>query len=47
MQKLADQPLTAAPNVFSEYHATVLAAEVLASYVHRNILCPKGGWCCI
>jgi hypothetical protein len=33
MQKLADQPLT--------------AAEVLASYIHRNILRPKGGWCCI
>jgi hypothetical protein len=47
MQKLADQALTTAPNVFSAYHATVLAAEVLASYVHRNILCPKGSECCI
>jgi hypothetical protein len=47
MQKLADQPLTAASIMLGEYHATVLAAEVLASYVHRNILCPKGGWCCI
>jgi hypothetical protein len=47
MQKLADQPLTATPIMLGEYHATVLAAEVLASYVHRNIQCPKGLECCI
>jgi hypothetical protein len=26
--------------------ATFLAAEVLASSVHRNILCPAGSGCC-
>jgi hypothetical protein len=47
MQKLADRPLAAASIMLGEYHATVLAAEVLASYVHRNILGPKGSECCI
>jgi hypothetical protein len=32
--------------MFGVYHATFLAAEVLASSVHRNILCPKGRRCC-
>ena len=45
-QKLPDHPLTAATNMFGEYHATFLAAEVLASSVHRNILCPTGRGCC-
>jgi hypothetical protein len=47
MQKLADRPLAAASLMLGEYHAPVLAAEVLASYVHRTILCPKGSECCI
>ena len=42
-QKLPDRPLAAATNMFGENHATFLAAEVLASFVHRNILCPVGG----
>jgi hypothetical protein len=45
--KSTDQPLAVTPNVFSAHHATVLAAEVVALYIHRNILCPKDGWCCI
>jgi len=32
--------------MFGEYHATFLAAEVLALSVHRNILCPVGVRCC-
>ena len=32
--------------MLGEYHATFLAAEVLASSVHRNILCPTGRGCC-
>jgi ABC-type bacteriocin/lantibiotic exporter with double-glycine peptidase domain len=30
-----------------ENRATVLATEMLVLSVHRNILCPKGRWCCI
>ena len=40
--KLTDNPLAAATNMFGENHAAFLAAEVLASFVHRNILCPVG-----
>jgi len=40
-----DHPLTATTFMLGENHATFLAAEVLASSVHRNILCPAGcGW---
>src|SRR5680860_1404319 len=42
LQKLPVRPLAAAPIMFGEYHATFLAAEVLVSSVHRNILCPLG-----
>ena len=38
--------LAAASVMLGEYHATFLAAEVLASPVHRNILCPEGVRCC-
>jgi len=46
VKKHPDRLLAAAPVMFGEYHATFLAAEVLASSVHRNILCPKGRRCC-
>lgn len=45
-QKLPDRPLAAAPTMLGKDHATFLAAEVLASSVHRNILCPGGRGCC-
>ena len=41
-----DHPLAAASTMLGEDHATFLAAEVLASSVHRNILCPVGRGCC-
>jgi len=41
-----DCPLAAAPIMFREDHATFLAAEVLASSVHHNILRPSGHGCC-
>jgi hypothetical protein len=46
VKKHPDRLLAAAPVMFGVYHATFLAAEVLASSVHRNILCPKGRRCC-
>ena len=45
-QRLADRMQTAAPPVFGPYYATVLAAEMLVSSVHRNIPCPPGLGCC-
>ena len=44
--KPADRLLTAAATMLGKDHATFLAAEVLASSVHRNILCPAGRGCC-
>ena len=41
-----DYPLAAASTMLGEDHATFLAAEVLASSVHRNILCPAVRGCC-
>jgi hypothetical protein len=32
--------------MFGENHATYFTVEVLASSVHRNILCPVGCRCC-
>ena len=37
-----DHPQAAAFTMLGEDHATFLAAEVLASSFHRNILCPAG-----
>ena len=45
-KKAPDHPLAAATIMLGEYHATFLAAEVLALSVHRNILCPVGVRCC-
>jgi len=45
-KKTPDRPLATASIVLGEYHATFLATEVLASSVHRNILCPTGRGCC-
>ncbi len=45
-KKLTDAPLTIAPLMLSENHATFLTAEVLTSSVHRNILYPAGSGCC-
>jgi hypothetical protein len=45
-QKRPDSALAAASIMLGEYHATFLAAEVLASSVHRNILRPQGSGCC-
>jgi len=42
VKKGADHPLTAAAKILNQNHATIFAAEVLASTVHCNILCPKG-----
>jgi pimeloyl-ACP methyl ester carboxylesterase len=42
----ADRLLTAAATMLGKDHATFLAAEVLASSVHRNILRPVGHGCC-
>jgi len=44
-RKPIDRPLTAPAFVLGEDHATPLDAEVLASSVHPNILCPKGPGC--
>jgi len=41
VKKHPDRLLAAAPVMFGKYHATFLAAEALASSVHRNILCPR------
>jgi hypothetical protein len=45
-RKPPDRPLAAAPFMPGEDHATFLAAEGIASSVHRNILCPTGSGCC-
>jgi len=45
-QKSADALLAIAPLMLGENHATFLTVEVLASSVHRNILCPVGFRCC-
>ena len=45
-QQPDDRSLAAAAMMFGECHATFLAAEVLASSVHRNILRPMGSGCC-
>ena len=45
-KKPADALLAIAPLMLGENHATFLTVEVLVSSVHRNILCPAGGWCC-
>ena len=41
-----DHPQAAALTMLGEDHAMFLAAEVLASSVHRNILCPAVRGCC-
>jgi hypothetical protein len=45
-KKPTDRLLAAAATILCENHATFLAAEVLASSVHRNTLCPSGHGCC-
>lgn len=45
-KKPTDALLAGAAFMLGENHATFLAAEVLASSVHRNILCPAGFRCC-
>lgn len=45
-KKAPDRPLAQAAIMLGKNHATFLAAEVLASFVHRNILCPVGRGCC-
>ena len=42
-EKPTNALLAIASIMLGENHATFLAAEVLASSVHRNILCPVGG----
>ena len=41
-QHQTDLSKAAAPPILGQNHATFLAAEVLVSSVHRNILCPAG-----
>jgi hypothetical protein len=45
-QKPTDALLAIASFMLGENHATFLAAEVLASSVHCNILRPSGSRCC-
>jgi hypothetical protein len=45
-KKPPHRPLAAAPTMLGEDHAALLAAEMLASSVHRNILRPSGSGCC-
>jgi hypothetical protein len=45
-KKATNALLAIASVMLGENHATFLAAEVLASSVHRNILCPVGSGCC-
>ena len=45
-KKPTDALLAIAPLMLGEDHATFLAAEMLASSVHRNIIRPTGSGCC-
>lgn len=45
-EKSTDRLLATATVLLGKDHATFLAAEVLASSVHRNTLCPSGSGCC-